>query len=53
MIITLFFDVLKIFNNVFYKRLLHNLKKKRIFANLIKYIVNFVNEKSIKLRFSN
>ena len=53
MIIIFFFDVLKIFDNVFYERLLYNLKKKRISANLIRYIINFVNEKSTKLRFSN
>ena len=49
MIIILFLDVLKIFNNVFHERLLHNLRKRRIFTNLIKYIVNFVNERNIKL----
>ena len=53
MIIILFFDVLKTFNNVFHEKLLYNFKKKRISANLIKYIINFINEKNTKLRFSN
>lgn len=49
----LFLNIFETFDNVFHEKLLHNLKKRRMFTNLIKYIISFVSERSTKLRFSN
>ena len=46
----LFLDVLIIFNNVFYKRLIYNSKNRRVSMNTIEYIISFLKSRSIKLR---
>ena len=46
-------DVSDVFDNVFHRRLLHNLRKRKIENAMLKWIVNFINNRRIKFRLSN
>ena len=49
----LFLNIIGVFNNVSYERLIYNLKKRRVSTDIIKYLTSFISDRSIELRLPN